>query len=175
MPVLKTRVDLDTKIRFAGQAKRARLSESELLRVRVVDRLEPATEHAVPATSEPQESAAPDRMTVWLPAGLKEAVKTRARQRGMAPSRWMASLAQFNLTNVAALNEDEVSQLRTSNRELAAIGRNINQVARALNAPLQNKDRVPLRQLEQLAKAVEKNRAAIAGLIRGTKSAWQGD
>lgn len=174
MPVLKTRVDLETKLRFAGKAKESNLSESELLRVTVMNRLESKTENALPATSDP-ENVGGDRMTVWLPHGLKEAIKTRAKKRGMLPSRWMASLAQFNITQVPVLNEDEVSALRISNRELAAIGRNINQIARALNAPLQNKDRVPLRHLEELAQAVTKNRATIAGVIRGIKNTWEGD
>jgi hypothetical protein len=65
-----------------------------------------------------------------------------------------------------------LNALHASTRELAALGRNINQIARALNAAFYEKDRVKLAQLDALRQLIDRNRAAIRNLVRASQQAW---
>jgi hypothetical protein len=106
---------------------------------------------------------------VRLAAFLLEDVKKRAKARGMAPSRWIASLVQSNVTRLPVLTEDELAAVLAANRELAAIGRNINQIARTLNETFHETERV---RLDTLADVIADNRQAIRELVRASKQAW---
>jgi predicted DNA binding CopG/RHH family protein len=171
MPVLKTLVDPEIKSRFRKIAKALKLSESELLRAIVFDRTSAVNEVDQPIKPDP-ENAETDRMTVRMPRFLIKAIKDRAKKKGMAPSRWVAALAQSNITCKPVMSDDEIIKLRISNRELAAIGRNINQIARALNDTLQNSERLPLDKLAELGRVIAENRAAIRALVRASQNAW---
>lgn len=171
MPVLKTLVDPEIKARFSKIAKAFKLSESELLRAIVFDKTGEVSEVDKPVKPDP-ENAATDRMTVRMPQFLIEEIKIRAKKKGMAPSRWLAALAQSNITGNPVMSEDEIIELRISNRELAAIGRNINQIARALNDALQNSERLPMGELAELVRVIAMNRAAIGGLVRASQNVW---
>lgn len=90
----------------------------------------------------------------------------------MTPSRWAASLIQSNLTGQPVMTKVELAELQTSSRELAAIGRNINQIAKALNEAFYETERVRLDTLAELSKAVAENRSAIRALVRASRNAW---
>lgn len=174
MPVLKTLVEPEIKMRFRKMAKARKLSESELLRVLVLEATgaEKGTDQPIEPNPEKVEL---ERMTVRMPRFLIEATKDRAKKKGMAPSRWVAALVQSNLTGKPVMSDDEILKLRISNRELAAIGRNINQIARALNDTLQNSERLPLDKLIELGRIILENRAAIRGLVRASQNVWKAD
>ncbi len=174
MPVLKTVVEPATKSRFRGLAKARALSESELLRAVVLAAT--GQDDGADKLAKPEAHKAElDRMTVRMPRFLLEATKERARSKGMAPSRFVASLVQSNLTRQPVMNADEVKALQASSRELAAIGRNINQMAHLLNATFHETERVRLDKLAEVHRAVVENRATIRALIRASQNAWEAD
>ncbi len=171
MPVLKTVVAPEAKGDFCAKAKAHGLTESELLRAIILA--------AVGEDDRPRQRIEPDveritieRMTVRMPRFLMEATKQRAKATGMAPSRWIASLVQSNLTGQPVMTEAELAALHASARELAALGRNINQIARAINAAFHEVERVRLDRLELLSQAIADNRAAIRALVRASQGAW---
>lgn len=180
MPVLKTLVESKTKTRFRNMAKARGLSESELLRavLQAATGTDNNDEH--PTQPDP-DNAEVDRMTVRMPRFLLEATKARAKRKGMAPSRWITALVQSNLTGNPVMSDTEVVAIRACARELAAIGRNMNQIARAIN--LANKINpgsfdqswLPLGKLEEARIAIEKNRAAIQALVRASQGEWEAD
>lgn len=171
MPVLKTQVHYQIKSDFVARAKAAGRSESELLRLLVLQEIaaEPRTESKV--SPDPQ-NAQIKPMTVRLPAFLHAATVERAAARGMAPSRWIAALVQSNLCQTPVMTERELVVLQESSRELAAIGRNLNQIARAMNT-FHALDRVPQAMLSMLTDAVQENRSAIRDLVRASEQAWE--
>jgi hypothetical protein len=175
MPVLKALVEPATKASF-GQVARARgLSESELLRALVLAEIGQGVP-AAPALAEPApERTDPERLTVRLPAFLLDAVKARGAACGMAASRWIAALVQSNLRRHPVLTDDELAAVQAANRELAAVGRNLNQIARALNEAVQGSERVRLDTLAELAAVVERDRQAIRALVRASRQAWKGE
>ncbi len=176
MPVLKTIVEDTTKQDFKDLCVKRGLSESEQLRSLVVA----ATQQAL---AQPSQGSAPtiqldgsnadlDRMTVRMPAFVLDGAKDRARTQGMAPSRWVAALVQSNLTAQPVMTDVEVEALLASNRELAAVGRNLSQVVRALNASDLEADRAHLEMLTELGAVVTSNRSEIRRLVRASRQAW---
>ncbi|MDG5827074.1 plasmid mobilization relaxosome protein MobC (plasmid) [Xylella fastidiosa subsp. pauca] len=163
MPVLKTVVEPETKTSFRSMAKARGLSESELLRavVLAVTGQDTDTDTSLEPYAEKAEKVDIDRMTVRMARFLLEATKERARSKGMAPSRYVAALVQSNLTKQPVMTEEEIKVLLASNRELAAIGRNINQIAHVLNSAFHETERVRLDKLAELHQALVENRAAI--------------
>ena len=175
MPVLKTIVGDATKQDFKDLCVKRGLSESEQLRSLVVAETQLAS-------AQPSQAIAPihpdgsnadlDRMTVRMPGFVMDGAKDRARTQGMAPSRWVAALVQSNLTAQPVMTDVEVEALLASNRELAAVGRNLSQVVRALNASGLEVDKVHLEALTELSAAVTSNRSEIRRLVRASRQAW---
>jgi iron-sulfur cluster repair protein YtfE (RIC family) len=93
----------------------------------------------------------------------------------MAPSRLVAALVQSNLMRAPVMSAAEIAALQESNRELAAIGRNVNQIAKAINEAFHHTERVRLDKLVELAQAIQENRATIRALVRASQNAWNAD
>lgn len=60
-------------------------------------------------------------------------VDARAEARGMRPATYISVLIRSHLRMLAPLPKDELLALKRSIGELASIGRNINQIAKAVN------------------------------------------
>lgn len=60
-------------------------------------------------------------------------VDARAEARGMRPATYVSVLIRSHLRALAPLPKDELLALKRSIGELASIGRNINQIAKAVN------------------------------------------
>lgn len=174
MPVLKTLVEPETKARFQSMATMRGLSESELLRAVVLAVTDPEPAAAAPIKPD-LKRAEVERMTLRLPRFLMEATKARAKSKGMAPSRLVAALVQSNLAGQPVMTDAELAELRASNRELAALGRNLNQIAKALNETFYETERVRLDKLAELSQAITANRAAIRVLVRSSQNAWEAE
>lgn len=174
MPVLKTLVDPEIKTRFHNMAKARGLSESELLRAIVLAATggEKDSDQAINPDAKKVEA---NRITVRMPRFLMEATKERAKLKGMASSRWIAALVQSNLTRKPLMTHEQLIELQASNRELAAIGRNINQIAKAINEAFFETERIRLDKLAELQKAIMENRAAVRSLVRASQNAWEVD
>lgn len=71
--------------------------------------------------------------------------------------------------------EAELILLRANIRELNAIGRNINQIARALNESNRQGEKVKLDTLALLADTLAENRVLIRALVRASQQAWQAE
>lgn len=172
-PVLIARVDSSTKERFQQRAAAHGLTGSEQLRALVLEFLDdtPASE---PAAIDP-ENADLERITVRLPAFLLESAKGRASALGMATSRWIAALVQSNLMKEPVTTETEMAALQRCTYELSAIGRNINQIARALNQAPTETERVKLDTLKVLAESIGRTRESIRALVRASRNVWSTD
>jgi len=174
MPVLKTLVEPATKARFRNMAKARGLSESELLRAVVLTVTGEDEQGRLPIEPDTQKTDLA-RMTVRMPRFLMDAASTRAKVKGMAISRWVAALVQSNLIHQPVMTDAELVALLAANRELAAVGRNINQIARALNEAFHETERVKLEHLSHLRAIIIRHRAAIRALIRASQNAWRSE
>lgn len=170
---LKFRIEQHNRDRFHAKALSLGLKPSELLRnmvLAVID--EEADKHLVIPDSD---NAEPVKITLSLPAFLIHAAKRRAKGRGMVLSRWLSSLVQSNLTGQPVMSTAELQALKTSNRELAAVGRNINQIAKALNQAFYETEKVRIDTLAELAAVIDANSKAIWALVRASQNAWEAE
>jgi|ThiBio_1000_plan_1041568.scaffolds.fasta_scaffold02101_2 predicted DNA binding CopG/RHH family protein len=175
MPYLTTRIQEEMKTAFQQLASATGLSDSELLRQLIHDALEePEEGNSAPIPPNPSQSEL-ERITVRLPRFLMEGVQDRAKRRGMAPSRWISSLLRANLMKQPVLTDSELLKLEENIRELAALGRNLNQIAKALNTAFHETDRLKLEHLLRLREAIQTNRDTINELVRVSRGAWRTD
>jgi hypothetical protein len=119
-------------------AQRQQLTESAWLRCLIEHTLHSAGattyslgDSTVPEPPEPITRGA--RLYVRLRPDDQLLLRERAAARGMAAATYASVLLRAHLRNLAPLPKDELMALRRSMAELRAIGRNLNQIARAAN------------------------------------------
>jgi len=111
-------------------------------------------------------------LTVYLRPDDQRVLKARALARGMYLSTYVAALVRSHLTNQAPLPQRELTGLMQALGELRAIGRNLNQIARAVNpgAPPSGPSRDDLL---AILKACEVLREHVRDLIAANLKAWE--
>ena len=173
-PLLQARVDASTEAGFAALAARRGQSSSELLRAIVARELAGGPGQLEDIEADPENSDV-RRMTIRVPAFVHEAVIARSAMYGMRPSKWVSALVQSSVARMPVFADKELEALEASNRELFAIGRNINQMARVLNEAHFKTEQVRIEKLAELAAYIRKTRDSIRGLIRASRGVWRGE
>lgn len=178
-PVVRARLKPELHKRFQALRLAEGLTESELLQRAVENELLGVGRPAKPAPVQPAKAPAASgegsettRLTVRLPAFVRAAAAARASARGQRVTPWVAALVQSHVAATPVLTEAELQAVEASNRELAAVGRNINQIARALNEAHFQTERVRLDRLADLSEKIDSLREAIRGLVRASRNAW---
>lgn len=116
-----------------------------------------------------------ERVTLRLTPMEYAELEERARVQGMGKGSYLAALFKAQARNQPQFNGAEMQALREATRELTAIGRNLNQMARALNTSLDHADRARALELEALQAQVERERQAVKALIKANLKAWRHD
>jgi hypothetical protein len=114
-------------------------------------------------------------ITFKMPRFLTTAAKEKAKAQGMTTSRWIKSLVQSNLIQPPVLIDSAIIAVRESNRELAAIGNNLNQIARRLNETVLKTDMVRVELIKDVETSIDKVRLSIDELIRVSCNGWRVD
>ena len=110
-------------------------------------------------------------MLVRLRAEDRLLLDARAEARGMRPATYVSVLIRAHMRSLTPLPKDELLALKQSISELASIGRNINQIARALNA-----GRAPQSvqiQFRTMLKLCEALRDHTKGLLKANETSWR--
>ena len=96
----------------------------------------------------------------------------RSEARGMRPATYVSVLIRSHLRNLTPLPKDEFLALKRSIGELASIGRNINQIARAVNEGGRAPDsaREEFRAMLKICEALRDNTKA---LLRANVTSWE--
>lgn len=126
---LATWVCADAKQRFAAAAACQGLSESALLKRLVYQMLAASGEAAAPVEPVALRDA---RVSVRLVPEDRALLQERAAARIMPASTYVSVLVRAHLRHLAPLPDRELAALRSVANELAAIGRNLNTMARLL-------------------------------------------
>ena len=96
----------------------------------------------------------------------------------MKSAQWVFSLVQSSLMTTPVLTDQEVEVVSWANRELAAVGRNLNQIARSMNraeliGESFSKDEVlTLEGINQVNASVSKLRDMMLRLVAARHRAW---
>lgn len=111
------------------------------------------------------------RVCIRLRSDDRLLLRERAIARGMPSATYVSVLVRAHLRTLSPLPKDELVALKRSVAELGAVGRNLNQLARAANSG----DRVvgPGREdLRAMLKVCEALRDHVKGLIKANVNAW---
>lgn len=133
--ILKTRVTADTKQIVESIARQQQLTESAWLRRLITSTLQSAgaapNDAAEVETCDEAPRAA--RLMIRLVREDLLLLQARAAARGMPSATYISVVVRAHLRSVVPLPKDELRALRQATAELAVIGRNLNQLARAAN------------------------------------------
>src|SRR5258707_9144151 len=130
---LTTWVTRETKERFAAVARHQGLSDSTLLK-RLVDlMLQSASAAELGTPGGADRTSRDSRFTVRLRPDDQMLLRERAAARGMAAATYVSVLTRSHLRSLSPLPKGELLALRRTVSELGSIGRNLNQIARAVN------------------------------------------
>ena len=126
------RVTSETKARVRALAEREGINESRLVKQLLDVVLRTSTLEEEPAPTTPENMSRDARVNVRLAPEVWRPLRERARARGMPSATYVSSLVRTHLLGVAPLPKAEYLALKQSVVELTAIGRNLNQIARAM-------------------------------------------
>lgn len=173
MPKITTILDDFAYAEFSLRAKQATVYKAGLLREIVLAYL--LQPRQFPHLAPNSRNAETKHMSVRLPMFQADDVIDRATSKGMSASRWMACLIQSHLMRDPVMGAGEIEALRASNRELRAIGINLNQIAHALNIKFEETDRIKLEVIDELITSLKENQAAIRDLVRHSQNDWSAE
>jgi Bacterial mobilisation protein (MobC) len=168
---LMTWVSRETKDRFVALARAQEISESALLKRIVVATL--AT--AAPATLriEPVQPTAPSgRLSVRLRNDDLQMLRDRAQARGIPAATYVSFLTRSHLRRLTPLIDPELKSLKHAIGEVSAIGRNLNQIARAMNAGVRSEG-ASRADLQALLRACTALRDAVKDIVNRNLANWE--
>lgn len=78
---------------------------------------------------------------------------------------WLRNIVLGKINQEPVLSGGELAALRESNRQIAAIGRNLNQIARSINVEFRESDKLKKEYLDMLGEVIEEHKAFVAAVI----------
>jgi hypothetical protein len=132
---IQCRVSQATKAALRAVAERQHLTESALLKRMLYLVLQTVGVAAVrdAAVATDDRPARRARLYVRLTRGDRQLLQARSAARCLAPATYASILLRAHLRALTPLPEAELRAIRQATRELAAIGRNLNQLAHAIH------------------------------------------
>ena len=162
----------EMKTLLRALAERERITESALVRQLLEVMLRRSAAEGFPKPGALEKVSRDARLTVRLEPDDLILLCQRATARGMRSATYVSVLVRSHLRNLAPLPKEELLALKRSVAELGAIGRNLNQIARAANqgGKLTGPGREDLRAMLKIAEAL---RDHVKALIRANQSSWE--
>jgi hypothetical protein len=168
---LSTWVSADLKERFATAAVLQGLSESALLK-RLVEQMLASAGSELTAVERPSPVARDVRVTVRLVPDDRLLLRERAAARGLPAASYVSSLVRSHLRSLASLPDKEFEALRSAVTQLAAIGRNLNAMARTAVAGETTAAPTQAR-LPQMLRVCEATLDHVKGLMKANIVSWE--
>lgn len=171
-------IDLGTlKPRWDAYCRSTGVAPAECLWQLVVDTLgqlavSESADLSAPVALSVVDSGPRVRIEIRLTAPEFEAVEKLSERAGMSANRWIVAAIRAHITAEPQLGDRELTVLAESNQQLAALGRNLNQIARALNLAPDGPARRRLEELDGLRALVGRHLDRVGGLIRANLSRW---
>lgn len=175
MATFTFRIEEQKKRQLAELAHRHGRKPATLLTA-LVDQLLKAPNGAT-AEMSPRETPTGGRADQKITARLTQTedseVRRLAHEQGLKPATWVAHLIRRKLRKgPQPLTRDEVAALRESTRQLQAIGRNLNQIARVTNIDWREAERLKREHIKQLAQDIAEHTRKVGALLNGAAAKW---
>lgn len=178
-PILKTRVTDATKAAFLAQAAAQGWSEAHLLELIVTAFLNRSVDLSASTADSPAPTTLDGEKTkdvhVRLSVAEYQALDQLATMRHWKRGPYLAHLLRVHLTGQPRFGDDETRALRDATTQLSLLGRNVNQIARALNASPRVGHAADLMQTVSLADIktlIDAQRVKLKDLIKANLRTW---
>lgn len=169
---LRVRIEPELRAKLKLLAASRGLNESALMRALVIEATGKRASFDRPSVPSVESDLRRVGTKVYLPHHVLTAARQRAKELGMSFTQWVSALLQSHLLQIPVLEKPELQILEGCDRQLATIGRNLNQIARRLNTVpdgIQAKER---ELFTNLWAAIDEQRDAIDVLIRASRNKW---
>jgi Bacterial mobilisation protein (MobC) len=170
--LVRCRVSDEVKGLLQTVAAQRQITESALVRQLIEAMVQMATDAGIAAGTASRRVVRDARLYVRLAPEDRILLSDRATARGMAPATFVSVLVRSHLRNLTPLPKDELLALKRSVAELGAIGRNLNQIARAANQG--GKALGPGREdLRTMLRVAEGLRDHVKALLKANVISWE--
>jgi hypothetical protein len=171
-PFVAARVTPEMKTLLRVLAERDQITESALVRQLLEVMLRMSAKEGFPKLDALERVSRDARLSIRLAPDDRALLCDRATARGMRSATYVSVLVRSHLRNLAPLPKEELVALKRSVAELGAIGRNLNQIARAANQGV--KPAGPGREdLKAMLRVAEGLRDHVKALLRTNQISWE--
>jgi hypothetical protein len=161
----------EVKTVLRALAEREQITESALVRQLVEVMLRTQIKTGGASLEELSRVSRDARLSIRLEPEDRMLLSSRATSRGMRSATYVALLVRSHLRGMTPIPKEELQAFKRCIAELSAIGRNLNQVARALN---QGKGAAPGREdVRAMLKVAEGLRDHFKALLKANEQSWE--
>lgn len=181
MPTIGVAVSEEIKKKFEAMASERNMTASRLAGSLLLDFLTPGTGAAQgverrklprPSVTALREGPKTEQVFVRLNPYYFEELGRLANRRNWYRGTYLANLFHAHVDQRPILCEAEINTVRQATRQLADIGRNLNQIARKINAAGEHARDLMTVDLELVRMLVESEVAAMSNLLRANLRGW---
>jgi len=169
---VQCRVTPEVKTLLRMLADREQITESALVRQLLEITLRRSVLEGLPKLEALEKVSRDARLSISLAPEDRMLLCERATARGMRSATYISVLVRAHLRNLTPLPKEELAALKRSVADLGAIGRNLNQIARAANQG--GKPTGPGRQdLQAMLRVAEGLRDHVKALLKANRTSWE--
>jgi len=167
---IQTRVSPEVGQAFKALAEEHGTSETRFLRLIIQRVLK--TQPAVDVTTVEKQDGKRVQINVGLRSDEATMVVEAATTVGLTRVEWIVKLIRAHLLRQPQVTAVEVDALMESNRQLAAVGRNLNQIAKTLNLDPNASYQVTVDSIQKLAADIKAHRKVVSDLLDSNLNRW---
>lgn len=123
------------------------------------------------AADEPEKATV--RKKISLTPSEAAHVEAVAQAEGFSSTRWIVALIRSRLTQAPQFGQQELEALAQSNLQLLKIGRNLNQVAKALNTSPEAHRAFKVDAIEKLQGWIERHAKTVSAAMTANLDRWR--
>ena len=129
---------------------------------------------STPVEVEPHQPERPTRRkVVMLTPSESQLVEALALAEGFSVTRWLSALVRARLTGTGQYGQHELEVLATSNMQLLKIGRNLNQIAKALNTAPHERRVYRIDLIEELDTQIKEQTRLVSDAMTANVERWR--
>lgn len=129
------------------------------------------------AAARPVADHEPEKQAVRKKIGLTSSESARideiAAAEGFSATKWIIALIRAKLTRTPQFGQAELEALARSNLHLLRIGRNLNQLAKALNTSPEARRSYRIELIEKLQAAIERHTKSVSNAMTANIDRWR--
>ena len=112
------------------------------------------------------------RVEIKLTQSEHSTLTQLARAQGFTVAKWIIALIRSRLVGDPQFGQSELEVLARSNLQLLAIGRNLNQLAKALNTSPEDKNAFRVELITELSRRIQTHTTTVSSVMRGNLERW---